>query len=145
GGNGNDLALDDITFRAAGPAMTTSVSGYSGSTIVLCENDRNTLHLNASVEKCFVTAVYQWQISTDGGNSWSNIAGATGLTYDRAPTSQGYYLYRITVAESSNANTTTCRVASMPVAVSMVRIPDPAVTITSDHPYRCVGSDAIFT
>ena len=30
GGNGNDLAMDDITFRPAGPSMMIAIAGHSG-------------------------------------------------------------------------------------------------------------------
>lgn len=47
--------------------------------------------------------VIQWQLSTDGGNTWANILGATSLTYTTFPLSEassGYY-YRIVVSDDS--------------------------------------------
>ena len=143
GGMGNDLALDDITFRAAGPSITTAVAGSSSDTISFCHDNAQTLHLSSMVENCFASAVYQWQISTDGGTGWKDIPGATGLAYDRIPAS-GNDLYRMTVAEASNAGIPSCSVASMPVLVRDVPIPSPAVAIHST-PYVCAGNEAVFT
>ena len=53
---------------------------------------------------------YQWQISTDEGGTWTNIAGATGTTYTISATSvsQSGNLYRATasngVAPSAESN-----------------------------------------
>ena len=133
---GNDLALDDITFRAAGPSITTAVAGSSGDTISFCHDNAQTLHLSSMVENCFASAVYQWQISTDGGTGWKDIPGATGLAYDRIPAS-GNDLYRMTVAEASNAGIPSCSVASMPVLVRDIPIPSPSVANPFDSLCVC--------
>ena len=89
GGNGNDLALDDITFRAAGPAIQSSVAGFTSDTLMLCQNVTGTLAFNAVVENCYPTAVYQWQQSADGGMDWADIPGATTLSYNRPSSGAG--------------------------------------------------------
>jgi gliding motility-associated-like protein len=144
GGSGNDLALDDITFRAAGPSITTAVTGFPNDTISLCQDDPQVLHFSSVVENCFPSAIYEWQVSTDGGLNWSAIPGASGLTYDRPATVPGNYLYRMAVAQTSNAGITSCSVVSLPVLVRDIPFPSPAVTISST-PYVCAGSAAVFT
>ena len=145
GGSGNDLALDDITFRAAGPAIKTVVAGFSSDTIQLCQDDIQTLHFSSTVENCFASAIYQWQISIDGGATWKDIPGATGQTYDRLATVPGNYLYRMTVEESSNAGIKTCSVASLPVLIKVVKFPAPAITISAASSFLCTGETAVFT
>ncbi len=145
GGSGNDLALDDITFRAAGPAIKTVVAGFSSNTILLCQNDAQTLHFGSTVENCFASAVYQWQISIDGGVTWKDIPGANGQTYDRLATVPGNYLYRMTVAAASNTGITSCSVVSLPVLVNVVKLPAPAVTISAASSFLCAGETAVFT
>ena len=144
GGSGNDLALDDITFRAAGPSITTAITGFTNDTISLCQDDPQILRFSSTVENCFPSAVYEWQVSTDGGQTWSTITGETGLTYDRPATVPGDYLYRMAVAQTSNAGITSCSVASLPELVRVIPIPSPAVTISST-PYVCAGNAAVFT
>ena len=61
----------------------------SPASVITCENT------NASFTSAATgTAVaYQWQISTNGGTTWTNIAGATSATYS---------LTAVTVAQSGN-------------------------------------------
>jgi gliding motility-associated-like protein len=75
--------------------------------------------------------VYQWQISTDKGTSWQDIAGANTLSYVRAPTSIGSYCYRLTVTEEISQAILACRVASNVVAVNVHD--DPAVNAGPDR------------
>src|SRR5579871_2684758 len=66
GGCGNDLALDDITFRPCGPLVLASSSGSTSDTVNLCDYDNTTtLTFNASVSAGYNNPLYQWQISTD--------------------------------------------------------------------------------
>lgn len=144
GGNGNDLALDDITFRAAGPTVTTAVAGYARDTITLCDGSVPVLHLSTTVENnCFPSAVYQWQQSADGGTSWNNIAGAASVSLTLPPGRPGSELYRMTVADAGNAGIKTCSVASDPVMVNILRLPQPSVSISAS-PYVCVGQAVNF-
>ena len=82
GGCGNDLLLDDITFRACGPLVTASISG-SPDSVDVCTGDNSIFTLQANVSAGYNDPVYQWQLSTNNGVSWNNIAGATNTTYIR--------------------------------------------------------------
>ena len=145
GGDGNDLALDDITFRAAGPTIQPMAAGYSSDSISLCQNDPSTVTLNATVENCYATVAYQWQESTDGGTTWADISGATSLSYLRQPSGTGVYEYRLTVAQAGNIGISSCEVASTPISISVVPIPSPAVAITASADSICVGAAVTFT
>ena len=111
GGIGNDLALDDITFRPCGPAITSSIQG-NGDKIDLCIYDQLNYTFTAQVSAGFTNPVYQWQVSPDEGVSWNDIPGATNLVFVRQPTAAGNFLYRLTVAESGNAGIQACRISS---------------------------------
>jgi len=156
GGAGNDLALDDITFRAAGPLVTTTVAGYNTNAVSICEGSVPVLHLTSALENnCYASVAYQWQASVDSGASWKDIAGANRPTYDlllggpglralsTSPGLPGKYQYRMTVAESDNAGIRYCSVASDPVTVRIVPLPRPSVTISSSA-YGCVGQPQLF-
>jgi len=146
GGIGNDLALDDITFRTAGPSIGVHIDNFNTDTATVCPQDPGSLQLRADVESCYANTVYQWQLSMDSGLSWTNIPGATGLSYSRSPTTAGFYLYRMTVAQSTaNLGILSCRIASDPVAVVVNRIPEPAVTISLLPAITCEGAPAVFT
>ncbi len=145
GGNGNDLGLDDITFRAAGPTIKPSVAGFSTDSVLLCESDTQTLRLNATVENCYPTASYQWQRSLDSGSTWADIPGDTVATLVRAVTAPGYYEYRLTVAQVGNIGLVNCKVASAAVVVNVVGTPLPAVTISANPDSICAGMTVSFT
>lgn len=62
----------DVTFTinpGTGPAITTHPSGQT-----VCEGQNVAFSVVA-------TGTYQWQVSTNGGGSWSNISGQTTSSY----------------------------------------------------------------
>ena len=128
GGDGNDLALDDITFRAAGPLVQPSVAGYPTDTVTFCQPNVTALGFSAAVENCYPTAAYQWQQSVDSGVSWTDIAGATSATYNLPPAGPGYDEYRLTVAQAGNIGLSSCEVAV-------------AADIGQCHRYAVAGGD----
>jgi gliding motility-associated-like protein len=145
GGDGNDLALDDITFRAAGPLVQPSLAGYPTDTVTFCQPNATSLNFNAAVENCYPTAVYQWQQSVDSGGSWTDVPGATSATYTLPPSGPGYDEYRLTVAQTGNIGLTACEVASPPILVNVIAIPTPGVTITDNIDSTCAGVPVQFT
>lgn len=111
GGNGNDIALDDISFRPCGPVVNSLIQG-AATPIDVCVYDQLDYTFSSSVSPGFIQPVYQWQSSVDSGRSWTDIPGANSLTYQRPVTTAGLYRYRLTVAESGNAGIASCRIAS---------------------------------
>ena len=136
GGVGNDLGLDDITFRPAGPAITAAIAGNAGATINQCVGDTSIFHFVSTVENCYASSAYQWQSSIDSGNSWNDITGANSTTYTRLPTVAGTYLYRLLVAESINIGITNCRVPSNIITINVK--PRPQTIISYNGPV-CSG------
>jgi gliding motility-associated-like protein len=145
GGDGNDLALDDITFRAAGPLVQPSVAGYPTDTVTFCQPNATSLGLSATVENCYPTAAYQWQQSVDSGGSWTDVPGATSATYTSPPLGPGYDEYRLTVAQTGNIGISSCEVASPPILVDVIPTPTPAVTIAANMDSSCAGTTVQFT
>ena len=145
GGVGNDLGLDDITFRPIGPAVAVTTSASDGDTITLCESNTASLQLSGKVEQCYVSNAYQWQLSMDNGSTWKDITGATNLTYNRLPTTAGIYLYRLAVAEENNIGITTCRVTSKPVTLIVYPVDQRTISISKNNETICEGSATTFT
>ncbi len=112
GGMGNDIALDDITFRPCGPVVAASLQGSNIKIDVCADEQQSSYDFSASISPGFVSPVYQWQVSMDSGRIWTDISGANSLTYQRLPTTAGTYWYRLTVAENGNAGIVACRIAS---------------------------------
>jgi len=117
GGCGNDLILDDITFRPCGATVKATIN-YSGATNVVdvCQGDTQIFNLSASLSTGYNNPAYQWQISTDSVQ-WKDISGAITAGYNRPPTGTGDFSYRLAVAEAGNISSATCRVVSNIVTV----------------------------
>jgi hypothetical protein len=114
GGNGNDLALDNISFRACGPQALILPETIAN----ICE-DGNPIDLRATIiGKQYTKPALQWQRSPDGKNNWVNISGDT-ITKHTDLTS-GLYYYRYLLASSpQNLANAKCRIVSN---VKIVRV-----------------------
>ena len=106
GGFGNDLALDNISFRACGPQVTISTTAP-----VICDGE--SAELIATVQSgIYDNPVYQWQESTDNGLTWTNLPNGQNLNYPLPNPVDGID-YRLLVANgSSNLQNAKCRIVS---------------------------------
>ncbi len=130
GGCGNDLALDDITFRPCGPMVSINVNGIADVKDV-CAGDTSTLNFSSSVVGSFINTFYQWQKSVDS-ITWTDIAGANSTAYiTPAIIMPGKYFYRLAVAEGSNISISSCRIASKIITVNVNSLPVPAASNNS--------------
>jgi gliding motility-associated-like protein len=119
GGMGNDIALDDITFRPIGPLVTINNPIKSGDSAIICTDAMRDILLLSQVGSCYASSAYQWQISTDNGTNWSDIPGATGSSYLRTGGATGTDLYRLAVAQANSIGISTCRVVSEPYTIGV--------------------------
>jgi gliding motility-associated-like protein len=120
GGLGNDIAMDDITFRPCSSIrLTSNINGNNGDTVNVCEGLSGIYNVTGSVNGIYTSPVYQWQLSKDSGTTWQDVAGATSLNYAAAPVMPGAYWYRFTATESNVAANTACRIASNYVAINI--------------------------
>ncbi|MDB4921614.1 gliding motility-associated C-terminal domain-containing protein [Mucilaginibacter sp.] len=142
GGCGNDLALDDITFRACGQVIQAGFGSFNGSPEQdVCLGDNTTVTLKAKVDG---NPVYQWQYNT-GGNNWADIPGANSDTYIRPPDNAvlGTHLYRVgIVVNGGDISSLNCRVYSLPLTVTV--IPLPVATAITPQTF-CEGSTLTLT
>lgn len=109
GGIGNDLALDNISFRACGPEALILPFEIEN----ICE-DGEPIPLFATVEgDQYTDPAFQWQQSFDEGQSWENIPGANGTSIMHTNLAAGYYYYRYLLANTEeNLLNSKCRVVS---------------------------------
>ncbi|MCU0325080.1 MAG: hypothetical protein MUF45_07475, partial [Spirosomaceae bacterium] len=131
GGCGNDIALDDIQFRACGPTLTATMNPSSGRVCV-----GQPISLSANISAGYNSPVYQWQQSTDGGVNWTNVSGATSTSYNFPTTTPGNYAFRILASENGNIGLVTCRIASTPILNVTV---SPYPNLTSSNGEICSG------
>jgi gliding motility-associated-like protein len=133
GGYGNDLALDDITFRPCGEKVSAAIQGNIDGIINVCVGNTDSYTLTSGVSSAYISPVFQWQLSTDSAKTWHDIPGATTASYLRTPTGAGNYWYRLTVTEASSAGIPSCRIASNLVIVNIH--PKPIVDAGPDRIY----------
>ncbi len=115
GGIGNDLALDNITFRACGPETELVPDGL----VRTCADLAQPLTV-AVLNSPYDQTRWQWELSTDSGMTWQAIAGATTETYVHGVPQVGSYWYRVLLANGPiNLSNNKCRVSS-PITIVQV-------------------------
>lgn len=137
GGNGNDIALDDITFRACGPIITPSIDNGSAN-LSVCEGTSASYILSADVSAGYADPVFQWQVNT--GSTWTDIPNenAKQTTVNLTNAIKGIYQYRMVAAERQNIGSVNCRVASSPLVITVNAKPN---TTASYNGPVCVGAN----
>lgn len=116
------------------PVITTQPTN-----VTICEFGNPTFSVTATTGVGSLS--YQWQISTNGGASWTNIAGATSSSYSQTnvPAGQNGYRFRVIVTAgcgSTTSNAVMLTVNTYPV-FDLTNIPvtlclsDPAYALTA--------------
>ena len=142
GGCGNDLVLDDISFRPCGPTVTASAVLASGgtSTVDICDTDLSAYKLEGIVSSGYSNPAYQWQQKIND-STWTDITGATSTSYIRSASSKGIYYYRLTLAERGNIGKANCRVVSNTITMKVNE--KPLINASSNSPV-CEGNTVQF-
>jgi gliding motility-associated-like protein len=149
GGNGNDLILDDITFRACGPVIQSGFGSTTGTkTENLCAGDNASYVFKASVEQNGglggnITTGYQWQNYTTA-NGWQDIPGQTSDTYPlQIPNiAAGTYQYRVGIANGLST-AASCRVYSTPLTINAYA--NPVITGVAATQTVCAGDSIVLS
>lgn len=98
GGIGNDLALDNISFRACGAEALILPRDIAN----ICE-DGEPINLTATVVgEQYDTTAFQWQRSPDEGFTWEDIPNGTMDNIDHTNLAGGFYYYRYLLSNSQN-------------------------------------------
>jgi len=122
---GNDIALDDISFRPCGPTIINSIDNNTATALSICQNENINYTFQANVSSGYTDPQYQWQLSDDNGDTWLDIIGQTTPNYKFSDTNTpGTFLYRLTVANGSNINSAFCRIASDNFEVEIIATPE---------------------
>ncbi|PZF71173.1 GEVED domain-containing protein [Taibaiella soli] len=102
-----------------GSVLAGTVASTSGTTT--CPNVNFTLSLpTASVG---AGIIYQWQNSTNGGSTWSNIANATNVTYTGNQTVATSYRAYVVCGNGNSSDTTTSIAIGMSAANTCYCVP----------------------
>ena len=123
GGGGNDWAIDDISFKTCSPTLQMTPN----SSQTFCENGQ--VDMRVFVESYYnMYQYYEWERSTDGGNTWTPAPAVTGAqTFSYTNVGNGYrdtvaypsllanaatagHRYRIRVATTASGLSNSCAV-----------------------------------
>ncbi|TWI81268.1 putative secreted protein (Por secretion system target) [Lacibacter cauensis] len=123
GGGGNDWAIDDISFKTCSPTLQMTPNASQ----TFCAN--NQVDMRVYVESYYnMYQYYEWERSTDGGNTWGAAPEVTGpQTFSYTNMGNGYrdtvayppiiassatngYRYRIRVATTQSGLSNSCAV-----------------------------------
>jgi gliding motility-associated-like protein len=118
GGCGNDLVLDDITFRAKGPVLTPAFTAGNSSSQSLCQGDNANYTISTGVSAGYSNPNFQWQQSLNN-SAWTDITGkiTSNLKLDFTNAQPGSYQYRLAVGDGPNINSLNCRTYSTPLTI----------------------------
>ena len=94
GGYGNDLAIDNIAFRACGPEITVSPTAY------FCPGDPAIVQATL-VNSPYNNPVFQWQWQAAGNGTWTDLPGANLSNATVGSPNDGDQ-YRLLAANSPN-------------------------------------------
>ena len=116
GGIGNDLALDNISFKACGPSSSASISPAGK----ICENSLFPL-LTANIDAD--TGAIQWQLSIGDEQQWNDIPGAVDRTHQVAQLTAGKYYFRYLYSNTAtNIFNPKCRIVSDGILIEIVPV-----------------------
>lgn len=141
GGNGNDLALDDITFS---PCGATVQSGFNTIAIApgdktksFCSKDDLNFTL-VSKQTGYTNPTYKWQQNINN-QGWTDIPEATDptLPLNLPQVAAGRYLYHVGVLNGSQTGAESCRIYSDPLSIFVYDYITPVVDKATG---ACAGS-----
>ncbi len=131
---GNDIVLDDITFRPCGPTIINSIENEASTNIIVCQDETVSYNFQTEISSGYSDPQYQWQVSDDYGITWNDISGATTSDYNFTDTSiPGDFLYRVSVANGANINSVSCRISSDDYYVQVLEKPEALIGETEQY------------
>ncbi|HEV7780027.1 MAG TPA: hypothetical protein VGO58_02120, partial [Chitinophagaceae bacterium] len=137
----NGACTPGISTGAILTVNTFPVISAHPQSVTICEGGNASFNVTATTAVGALT--YQWQFSTDGGVTWSNIAGATTPTFAQTaiPLGQNNYRFRVIVTAgcgSSTSNPATLTVNGLPVIAfnptPVMCFTDPLTTLIATPP-----------
>ena len=144
GGCGNDLAIDDITFKACGDTtFITTPDNEQG--VLVCDSQTPTGVSLEAITDFVINDSYeiQWQTSPDNIN-WTDIPGATNEIFEVTALTTSTY-YRVNFAtDADNLGSPFCSFLSEAFLVEVAELPDPPISNgdqlgCSDEPFPALA------
>ncbi|MGZ3756637.1 MAG: PKD domain-containing protein [Mucilaginibacter sp.] len=139
GGIGNDIAIDDITFRPYGAQITAVFDASTAQSF--CAGTTQTLTINATTT---LPAGYVQKVQLLVNGIWADQSAASTASSVTvaAPTVAGTYYYRFVTGQVSTISSSECVVASNQLTVTVNATP---TAVFSVQDTTCFGSTTVFT
>jgi gliding motility-associated-like protein len=139
GGIGNDIAIDDITFRPYGSQVSTTFS--SGTSESFCAGASQTVTINVTST---LAGGYEQKLQEYIDSVWTDESSPTTATTFTvtSPATAGTYKYRVVTGLTSNISSSECVVASNELTLTVNATPTAAFTVVD---MTCLGSATTFT
>lgn len=139
-----DFAIDDIQIRARGPEIRIEFAGEPTTFVKsVCFQNNPVVSLTGTMDPYYPVPSLQWQQSTDGGITWTDIPGATGNTYTNTYSTPDTFLIRLSGGDAATIGNPNCRVVSNAMRLEVDGLPT-GYTISTNSPV-CAGEDLQFT
>jgi gliding motility-associated-like protein len=141
GTQGNDFAVDDITFSPYGSTVAAVFTQNTSTAQSTCAGTAQTYTINATST---LASGYQQKLQEYINGAWVDLtAASTATSYPiTAPTTAGTYLYRLVSATATNISSTNCVVASNNLTLTVTA---PPVTAFSAANSGCLSDAVVFT
>jgi gliding motility-associated-like protein len=141
GTQGNDFAVDDITFSPYGSTVSAVFTASASGTVTTCAGSAQSYTIKAT-STLASGYVQKLQMYTNG--SWTDLGSAgTATSYTiSSPTTAGTYKYRLVSATTGNITSANCVVASN--NLTLVVTPSPVAGFTVPNA-TCLGTATVFT
>ena len=139
GGIGNDIAIDDITFRPYG-AQVMAVFDQAATTQAVCAGISQTVTLHTTTT---LIAGYAQKLQQLINNVWKDQspAGTAASFTISSPVAAGTYSYRVVSALANNINSLNCVVSSNLLTLTVVTLPNAGFSIPDA---TCLGDSTYF-
>jgi gliding motility-associated-like protein len=139
GGIGNDIAIDDITFRPYG-APVAVVFDQLATTQSFCQGTSQKLNINSTVS---LPSGYLQKLQELINGVWTDQSAAvttSSFTINTSPLA-GIYYYRIVTGQANNISSSKCVIASNQLTVTVFASP---IALFSVADTACLGTSSVF-
>lgn len=138
-----DFAVDDIQVRPLGPEVKIAFTGEPTTFVKsVCFQNNPVVSLTGVMDPYYPAPSLQWQQSTDGGTTWTDIPGATGNTYTNTYSTPDTFLIRLSGGDAATIGNPNCRVVSNTLRLEVDGLPT-GYTLTTNSPV-CAGDNLQF-
>ncbi|OKS89171.1 PKD domain-containing protein [Mucilaginibacter polytrichastri] len=141
GTQGNDFAVDDITFSPYGSTVSAVFTQSTSTTQSTCAGSGQTYTINATST---LASGFEQKLQEYINGVWTDISAAsTNTSFSvTAPAAAGTYQYRLVSATAANISSSSCVVASNNLTITVTGAPTSAFSVSNSG---CLGNAVTFT